>query len=48
MVQGAQQAQALDKAGTMLAEAGLGDVINKYPGEAFRMSRCAEIVRPDQ
>ena len=47
MVQGAlNKAQALDKAGTMLAEAGLGDVINKYPGEVSSgMSRRAEIVR---
>lgn len=47
MVQGAlNKAQAMDKAGTMLAEAGLGDVINKYPGEVSSgMSRRAEIVR---
>ena len=47
MVQGAlNKAQALDKAATMLAEAGLGDVINKYPGEVSSgMSRRAEIVR---
>jgi NitT/TauT family transport system ATP-binding protein len=47
MVQGAlNKVQALDKAGTMLAEAGLGDVINKYPGEVSSgMSRRAEIVR---
>ena len=47
IVQGAlNKAQALDKAGTMLAEAGLGDVINKYPGEVSSgMSRRAEIVR---
>ena len=47
MVQGAlNKAQARDKAGTMLAEAGLGDVINKYPGEVSSgMSRRAEIVR---
>ena len=47
MVQGAlNKAQAIDKAGTMLAEAGLGDVINKYPGEVSSgMSRRAEIVR---
>lgn len=47
LVQGAlNKAQALDKAGTMLAEAGLGDVINKYPGEVSSgMSRRAEIVR---
>ncbi|MDB2390726.1 ABC transporter ATP-binding protein [Alphaproteobacteria bacterium] len=47
MVQGAlNKSQAMDKAGTMLAEAGLGDVINKYPGEVSSgMSRRAEIVR---
>jgi NitT/TauT family transport system ATP-binding protein len=47
MVQGAlNKAQALDKSATMLAEAGLGDVINKYPGEVSSgMSRRAEIVR---
>ena len=47
IVQGAlNKVQALDKAGTMLAEAGLGDVINKYPGEVSSgMSRRAEIVR---
>jgi NitT/TauT family transport system ATP-binding protein len=47
MVQGAlNKAQAMDKAGTMLAEAGLGDVINKFPGEVSSgMSRRAEIVR---
>lgn len=47
MVQGAlNKVQALDKAGTMLAEAGLSDVINKYPGEVSSgMSRRAEIVR---
>lgn len=47
MVQGVlNKAQAMDKAGTMLAEAGLGDVINKYPGEVSSgMSRRAEIVR---
>jgi len=40
------KAQAMDKAGTMLAEAGLGDVINKFPGEVSSgMSRRAEIVR---
>ncbi|WP_438996134.1 ABC transporter ATP-binding protein [Candidatus Puniceispirillum sp.] len=47
LVQGAlNKVQAIDKAGTMLAEAGLGDVINKYPGEVSSgMSRRAEIVR---
>ncbi|ADE40342.1 ABC transporter ATP-binding protein [Candidatus Puniceispirillum marinum] len=47
MVQGAlNKAQAMDKAGTMLAEAGLGDVIKKFPGEVSSgMSRRAEIVR---
>lgn len=47
IVQGAlNKVQALDKAGAMLAEAGLGDVINKYPGEVSSgMSRRAEIVR---
>ena len=47
MVQGSlNKSQAMDKAGTMLAEAGLGDVINKYPGEVSSgMSRRAEIVR---
>ena len=47
MVQGVlNKAQAMDKAGTMLAEAGLGDVINKFPGEVSSgMSRRAEIVR---
>ena len=47
MVQGSlNKAQAMDKAGTMLAEAGLGDVINKFPGEVSSgMSRRAEIVR---
>ena len=47
MVQGAlNKSQAMDKAGTMLAEAGLGDVINKFPGEVSSgMSRRAEIVR---
>jgi len=47
MVQGAlNKSQAMDKAGTMLAEAGLGDVINKFLGEVSSgMSRRAEIVR---
>jgi len=47
MVQGAlNKSQAMDKAGTMLAEAGLGDVINKFPREVSSgMSRRAEIVR---
>jgi NitT/TauT family transport system ATP-binding protein len=47
MVQGSlNKSQAMDKAGTMLAEAGLGDVINKFPGEVSSgMSRRAEIVR---
>jgi NitT/TauT family transport system ATP-binding protein len=47
MVQGVlNKSQAMDKAGTMLAEAGLGDVINKFPGEVSSgMSRRAEIVR---
>lgn len=39
-------AQALDKAGQMLAEAGLGDFIKKFPGEVSSgMARRAEIVR---
>ncbi len=38
--------QALEKASDMLAEAGLGDVVTKYPGEVSSgMSRRAEIVR---
>ena len=47
MVQGSlNKSQAMDKAGTMLAEAGLGDVINKFTGEVSSgMSRRAEIVR---
>jgi NitT/TauT family transport system ATP-binding protein len=47
MVQGAlNKAQAMEKAGSMLAEAGLGDVISKFPGEVSSgMSRRAEIVR---
>lgn len=37
---------ALEKARDMLAEAGLGNVVNKYPGEVSSgMSRRAEIVR---
>ncbi len=40
------KAEALDKAGHMLAEAGLGDVAGKYPGEVSSgMARRAEIVR---
>ncbi|NBT42052.1 MAG: ABC transporter ATP-binding protein [Alphaproteobacteria bacterium] len=39
-------AEALDKAGQMLAEAGLGQFISKYPGEVSSgMARRAEIVR---
>ena len=38
--------EALDKAGEMLAEAGLGDMAAKYPGEVSSgMARRAEIVR---
>ena len=38
--------EALDKAGQMLAEAGLGQFISKYPGEVSSgMARRAEIVR---
>ena len=38
-------AQALDKAGQMLAEAGLGNFLKKYPGEVSSgMARRAEIV----
>ena len=38
--------EALDKAGGMLAEAGLGDMAAKYPGEVSSgMARRAEIVR---
>jgi len=38
--------EALEKAGHMLAEAGLGDVGHKYPGEVSSgMARRAEIVR---
>jgi NitT/TauT family transport system ATP-binding protein len=39
-------AQAIDKAGQMLAEAGLGNFLQKYPGEVSSgMARRAEIVR---
>ena len=39
-------AQSLDKAGQMLAEAGLGNFLKKYPGEVSSgMARRAEIVR---
>jgi len=39
-------AQALDKAGQMLADAGLGNFLKKYPGEVSSgMARRAEIVR---
>lgn len=39
-------AQSMDKAGQMLAEAGLGSFLNKYPGEVSSgMARRAEIVR---
>ena len=38
--------QAMDKAGQMLAEAGLGQFVKKYPGEVSSgMARRAEIVR---
>ncbi len=38
--------QAMDKAGQMLAEAGLGSFLKKYPGEVSSgMARRAEIVR---
>tara|TARA_B100001057_G_scaffold87664_1_gene83591 strand:+ start:2251 stop:3099 length:849 start_codon:yes stop_codon:yes gene_type:complete len=38
--------EAMDKAGTMLAEAGLGSFLTKYPGEVSSgMARRAEIVR---
>ena len=38
--------QAREAAGEMLAEAGLGDVIDRYPGEVSSgMARRAEIVR---
>ena len=40
------KSEALDKAGTMLAEAGIKDMMNKYPGEVSSgMARRAEIVR---
>ena len=47
MVQGKlSKRQALDKARTMLAEAGLGEFCEKYPGEVSSgMARRAEIVR---
>ena len=47
MVQGVmKKSEALEKAGHMLAEAGLGDVWQKYPGEVSSgMARRAEIVR---
>jgi len=47
MVQGVlKKNEALEKAGHMLAEAGLGDVGHKYPGEVSSgMARRAEIVR---
>jgi NitT/TauT family transport system ATP-binding protein len=47
MVQGVlRKNEALEKAGHMLAEAGLGDVGHKYPGEVSSgMARRAEIVR---
>jgi NitT/TauT family transport system ATP-binding protein len=47
MVQGVlNKSEALEKAGHMLAEAGLGDVGHKYPGEVSSgMARRAEIVR---
>ena len=47
MVQGVlKKKEALEKAGHMLAEAGLGDVGHKYPGEVSSgMARRAEIVR---
>jgi len=39
-------AQAMEKAGQMLAEAGLGNFLKKYPGEVSSgMARRAEIVR---
>lgn len=41
-----RKSEAMDKAEVMLAEAGLADVINKYPGEVSSgMARRAEIVR---
>ena len=40
------KSQALEKAGDMLAEAGIGDMGNKFPGEVSSgMARRAEIVR---
>ena len=40
------KSQALDKAGYMLAEAGISDMANKFPGEVSSgMARRAEIVR---
>ncbi|MDX1422647.1 MAG: ABC transporter ATP-binding protein [Kiloniellales bacterium] len=47
MVQGVMSKKAaLEKAGDMLAEAGLGDMGGKYPGEVSSgMARRAEIVR---
>ena len=47
MVQGKmRKRQALEKAKQMLAEAGLGDFVHKYPGEVSSgMARRAEIVR---
>lgn len=47
IVQGVMtKAEALDKAGEMLAEAGLADMSKKYPGEVSSgMARRAEIVR---
>ncbi|MAH83584.1 MAG: ABC transporter [Rhodospirillaceae bacterium TMED8] len=47
IVQGAMsKAEAIDKAGTMLSEAGIGDMAKKYPGEVSSgMARRAEIVR---
>jgi NitT/TauT family transport system ATP-binding protein len=38
--------EAFDKAGVLLAEAGIGDMMNKFPGEVSSgMARRAEIVR---
>lgn len=47
IVQGVlSKAEALDKAGEMLAEAGIADMAKKYPGEVSSgMARRAEIVR---
>lgn len=47
IVQGVMtKAEALDKAGEMLAEAGIGDMAKKFPGEVSSgMARRAEIVR---